>query len=147
TLSESAGVSTAPGAGPRHTGFHPSGKFFYAINELNGTVASYKFDAASGTLTPINTVSLFANGVYDGSSMAADLHIAASGRFLYTSNRGSDSISVFAIDEASGALSLVEVVSCGGEKPRNFGFDATGQFLLVANQDSANLVVFHVDRS
>jgi len=137
-------ASTAPGAGPRHLEFHPNGRWVYVTTELDSTVAVYAYDAEGGTLQPLQTISMLPDGL-EGESTAADVHIDAAGRFLYASNRGHDSIAVFAIDANNGYLSLVEIVPCGGKTPRNFALDASGAYLLVANQDSDNVVTFRVD--
>lgn len=137
-------VSTAPGCGPRHMAFHPSGRFAYVITEMGNTVIAYRYDAATGGLTQIQTVPTLPED-YRGSSFAADIHLSPDGRFLYGSNRGHDSIAVFAVDQTSGKLKLLNTVPSGGTFPRNFGMDARGHFLVVANQNSGNLVVYRRD--
>ncbi|MFA0783123.1 MAG: hypothetical protein YYHSYBAR_001514 [Candidatus Fervidibacter sacchari] len=136
-------VATAPGAGPRHVAFHPNGKFVYAINELNSTVTAYRYDAVKGTLTEIQTVSTLPQG-FTGTNTTAEVQVHPSGRFLYGSNRGHDSIAIFAID-GEGKLTFVGHQPTQGKTPRNFGIDSTGTYLLAANQDSDNLVVFRID--
>jgi 3-carboxymuconate cyclase len=136
-------VATAPGAGPRHVAFHPNGKFVYAINELNSTVTAYRYDAVKGTLTEIQTVSTLPQG-FTGTNTTAEVQVHPSGRFLYGSNRGHDSIAIFAID-GEGKLTFVGHQPTQGKTPRNFGIDPTGTYLLAANQDSDNLVVFRID--
>lgn len=133
-----------PGAGPRHLTFHPSGKYLYVINELDSSLTTFKYDAAKGTLTAFETVSTLPRD-FVGTSYCADIHISKSGRFLYGSNRGHNSIVVFAIDAQTARLSLVQHVSTEGNWPRNFVIDPTGRFLLVANQRSDNVVVFRID--
>lgn len=133
-----------PGAGPRHLTFHPNGKYLYVINELDSSLTTFKYDAAKGSLTAFETVSTLPRD-FVGTSYCADIHISKSGRFLYGSNRGHNSIVVFAIDPRTARLSLVEHVSTQGNWPRNFVIDPTGQFLLVANQRSDNVVVFRID--
>lgn len=137
-------VATAPGAGPRHVAFHPNGNFVYAINELNSTVTVYRYDPAKGTLTELQTVSTLPEGFRD-TNTTAEVQVHPSGRFLYGSNRGHDSIAIFAIDGESGKLSLVGHQPTQGRTPRNFGIDPTGTYLLAANQDSDNIVVFKID--
>ena len=132
------------GAGPRHLTFHPSGKFLYAICELDSALAAFKYDEADGTLTHIDTVSTLPSD-FSGTSYCADVHVSASGKFLYGSNRGHNSIVVFEIDGGSGKLKLVEHVSTEGDWPRNFTLDPSGKFLLVANQRSDNVVSFAID--
>ena len=137
-------LKTAPGAGPRHLVFAPSGKFLYVINEMASTIAAYSYDAANGTLHQFQTISTLPQG-FTGKNTAAEIEIAPSGRFLYASNRGNDSIAVFAVDPLKGTLALVEFDSAGGRTPRNFTIDPTGSWLLAANQESDNIVFFRVD--
>jgi len=134
------------GAGPRHLSFHPSGKFLYVISELDSTMSAFKYDEREGTLTMIETVSTLPSD-FTGTSYCADVHVSPSGQFLYGSNRGHNSIVVFAIDQREGRLMLVEHVSTEGNWPRNFTIDPSGTFLLVANQRSDNVVVFSIDPS
>jgi len=133
-----------PGAGPRHLSFHPSGKFLYVINELDSTMTAFGYNEREGTLTMIETVSTLPSD-FSGISYCADVHVSSSGKFLYGSNRGHNSIVVFAIDQLTGKLTLVEHVSTEGNWPRNFTIDPSGGFLLVANQRSDNVVVFSLD--
>lgn len=130
------------GAGPRHLTLHPNGRYAYVINELDSTMTTLKYNA--GTLTTVDTTSTLPSG-YSETSYCADVHVSPSGRFLYGSNRGHNSIVVFAIDQRTGKPSLVEHVSTQGNWPRNFVIDPTGKFLLVANQRSDNVVIFRID--
>jgi 6-phosphogluconolactonase len=132
------------GAGPRHLTLHPSGKYLYVINELDSTLTAFQYNELNGTLRLIETVSTLPSD-FAGTSYCADVHVSASGRFLYGSNRGHDSIVVFEIDPRTGKIKLVEHVLTGGKWPRNFTLDPTGAFLLVANQRTDNVVVFSVD--
>ena len=132
------------GAGPRHLTLHPNGKYLYVINELDSTMTAFKYNAQSGTLTLIETVSTLPSD-FSGVSYCADVHVSPSGRFLYGSNRGHNSIVVFEIDQRTGKLKPVEHVSTEGDWPRNFTIDSTGRFLLVANQRSNNVVTFSID--
>ena len=134
------------GAGPRHLAFHPSGKYLFVIAELDSTMTSFKYNELNGTLTPIETVSTLP-GDFTGTSYCADVHVSPSGRFLYGSNRGHNSIVVFEIEPRTGKLKLVEHVSTEGDWPRNFTIDPSGKFLLVANQRSENVVIFNIDES
>jgi len=146
TLGENdpAFVALDPGAGPRHVAFHPSGKAAYVVNELNSTVTSFSYDAHRAELTRLHTVStLPAN--FSGNNSTAEIHVHPNGEFLYVSNRGDDSITVFAIDPANGTLATVDRVSTQGKTPRNFEIDPTGTRLFVANQATGNIVVFRVD--
>ena len=139
-----ASATLHPGAGPRHLAFHPNGRFLYVINELDSSLTTFKYDAARGTLTAFETVSALPRDFRD-KSYCADIHVAQSGRFLYGSNRGHNSIVVFAIDPRTGRLNLVEHVSTGGKWPRNFTIDPSGRFLFVANQHTDNVVTFRID--
>ncbi len=135
---------SAPGAGPRHVAFHPNGRFAYVINELDNSVAVFRYDAAGGSLQPLQTVSTLPKD-FHGVNTAAEIAVHPTGKFLYGSNRGHDSIVVFAIDAQSGKLRYVAHQSTQGKTPRNFALDPSGRYLLAANQDSDNIVVFAVD--
>lgn len=128
-----------PGSGPRHLAFHPTLPLLYVANELDSTVTTLRFDRETGALTPVATLSTLPRG-WTGTSYVADIHFAPSGRSLYVSNRGHNSIAVFAVD-ATGALSLEQNASTEGDWPRNFSLDPTGRWLLVANQRSGSIVV------
>jgi 6-phosphogluconolactonase len=133
------------GAGPRHLTFHPNGKYLYAINELDSTIRSFKYDERHGTLKQIETVSTLPSD-FSGVSNCADVHVHPSGKFLYGSNRGHNSIVVFRIDRGNGKLQLVEHVWTQGDWPRNFAIDPYGYDLFVANQRSDNVVSFSIDQ-
>lgn len=137
-------TKTHPGAGPRHLVFDPTGKFVYVINEMQSTVVSYSYDAARGELHELKTISTLPDK-FAGSNDAAEIAVHPSGKFLYASNRGHDSIAVFSVDSVKGALTRVEFVSTKGKTPRNFAIDPTGAWLFVANQASDNVVVFRID--
>lgn len=139
-----ASVSLAPGAGPRHFTFHPSARFAYVVNELDSTVTAFAHDAADGSLATVQTVSTLP-GDFDGDSTTAEILVHRSGRFLYASNRGHDSIAAFAIDEDTGHLTPLGHTPSGGKCPRNFRMDPSGSFLLTANQQSDSVVVFRID--
>ncbi|HEU4766863.1 MAG TPA: lactonase family protein [Pyrinomonadaceae bacterium] len=132
------------GAGPRHLTLHPNGNYAYVINELNSTMTTLRYSEKAGTLTTIDTTSTLPSG-YSEVSYCADVHVSPSGKFLYGSNRGHNSIVVFAIDKDTGIPTLVEHVSTQGNWPRNFVIDPSGKFLLVANQRSDNVVIFRID--
>jgi len=140
-------ASVPPGSGPRHLAFHPNGRFAYVINEMLCTVTAFSSDATRGALTALQTISTLPAGqpVLPTYS-TADVQVHPSGRFLYGSNRGHDSIVVFAIDEKSGRLTYVENQPTQGSTPRGFGIDPSGTFLLAANQRSDSVVVFRIDR-
>ena len=138
-------VKTKPGAGPRHLVFSSDGRFLYVINELQSTVVIYSYNVETGALHELQTVSTLPQG-FKGNSTAAEIAVDPAGKFLFASNRGDDSVAVFAIDSSSGKLTHVETFPSGGKTPRNFAIDPTGSWLLVANQDSDNVVVFSIDR-
>lgn len=144
TPGKQASAELKPGAGPRHLTLHPNGKFLYVINELDSTMSALKYDAVKGTLSEIETVSTLPSD-FSGVSYCADVHVSRSGRFLYGSNRGHNSIVVFEIDPRTGKLIQLEHVSTEGKWPRNFIIDPSGRFLLVANQHTDNVVVFNID--
>ena len=133
------------GGGPRHFTFHPSGKFCYAINEMGNTITAFTWDAAMGAMEEIQMISTLPEG-YTETSHTAEVRAHPSGKFLYGSNRGYDSIAVFSIDEASGKLTAVEQVSTQGETPRNFDLDPSGKYLFAENQRTNNVVTFAIDQ-
>lgn len=135
-----------PGAGPRHFAFAPSGKFVYLVNEMSSTVTVFAFNTDSGGLHELQTISTLPAG-FKGENTTAEIEVDAQGKFLYVSNRGDDSIAVFAIDSVSGKLSVVERVATGGKTPRHFTLDPTGKWLFAANQDSNDITIFRVDPS
>jgi 6-phosphogluconolactonase len=134
----------APGAGPRHLAFHPNGKSAYVINELQSSITAFSYDANRGELHMLKTVSTLPKG-FSGSNDAAEIKVHPSGKFLFASNRGHNSIALFSIDSHTGALTLVDHFPTQGKTPRNFEIDPTGKFLFVANQDTNNIVVLRVD--
>ena len=136
-------ASVAPGAGPRHLAFHPGGRFAYVINEMGGTVTAFAWDGARGTLSELQTVSTLPPD-FRGENSTAEVQVHPSGRFLYGSNRGHDSIAVFAIAD-DGRLKPLGHQPTQGKNPRNFGIDPTGTWLLAANQNSDSIVVFRID--
>ena len=133
-----------PGAGPRHLAFHPNGKFVYVVNELQSSITTFSYDPSRGALHALKTVSTLPKG-FSGNNDAAEIQVHPSGKFLFASNRGHDSIAVFSIDSKTGALTLVDRFPTLGKTPRNFEIDPTGSRLLVANQDTGNIVVFRID--
>jgi 6-phosphogluconolactonase len=139
-------VSITPGSGPRHFVFHPSYQFGYVINELGSTITAFSYDEEQGTLTEIQSISTLPTS-YDGENACADIHVSPDGRYIYGSNRGHDSIVVYAIDEQTGQLSVVEHAPTLGKHPRNFGISPDGRFVLVANKDSDNIVSFSRDEA
>src|SRR2546425_3763720 len=132
------------GVGPRHLAFHPTLPLVFVANELDSTVATLRFDSSRGALSLLDATSTVPAG-WTGTNYPADIHVASTGRTLYVSNRGHNSIAVFSVAESTGALALDQVVSTEGAWPRNFSLDPTGRWLLVANQRSDSVVVFGRD--
>ena len=132
-----------PGAGPRHLAFHPNGRFVYLIDEIKGAVNVLTLDAKRGALTTLQTISTLPAD-FTGENTTAEITVHPNGKFVYASNRGHDSIVVYAIDPAKGTLTLVEDVPTQGKEPRNFAIDPTGTRLYAANQKSDTIVVFRI---
>jgi len=137
-------VSVKPGGGPRHFAFHPNGKFAYTNNEMTSTVTALEYDAEQGALTELHTVSTLPEN-FTGDNSTAEVRVHPNGKFVYVSNRGHNSIAIFAVDATTGKLTPRGHESTRGEIPRNFNLDPSGVYLLAANQDSHNVVVFRVD--
>ncbi len=137
-------AATAPGAGPRHLAFLPDSRFAYAIDELDSTVTVFRYQAARGLLQLVQSVSTLPPD-FLGRNNPAEVAVHPSGKFLYGSNRGHDSIAIFAVDAASGKLRPIGHEPTQGKTPRNFSIDPSGNYLLAANQDSDNVVVFRID--
>jgi 6-phosphogluconolactonase len=132
-----------PGSGPRHFAFHPKNTFAYGLNEMKSSVTAFQYDTKRGALTLIQTISTLPKD-FTGEDNSAEIEVDAKGRFVYASNRGHDSIAVFAIGK-DGKLTLVENVLTKGKTPRSFKIDPTGGYLLAANQDTSNIFVFRID--
>ena len=146
TLNNPPSASVQPGAGPRHLAIHPSGRFAYVINELNCTITAFNNDSAKGELKELQTIStLPAKQAMQSGYSGAEVQVHPSGKFLYASNRGHDSIAVFAIDQNTGRLTYVENEPTQGSTPRGFGIDPDGGYLLAGNQRSDSVVVFRID--
>ena len=133
-----------PGSGPRHLAFHPDGKFAYVVSEMASTVTVFSYKEKTGSFSLLQTISALPSD-YSGPKEAAEIAVHPSGKFLYTSNRGHDSIAVFAIDPKKGTLKSLGQVLTGGKTPRHFAIDPTGAYLLAENEESNNIVVFHID--
>ncbi len=131
------------GAGPRHSKFSRDGRFLYVVNELTSSLSTYSFDTAKGVLKVLHTISALPAG-FKGGNTAAAIRIDAEGRYVYTSNRGHDSIAIFSLQKADQPR-LVGNAPSGGKNPRDFNIDPTGKWLLVANQDSDNILVYPRD--
>jgi 6-phosphogluconolactonase len=137
-------VPTVPGSGPRHSCVSRDGIFLYVINELNNTITVYEREPAKGLLREVQTISTLPND-FSGSSISAEIRVHPNGHFLYASNRGHDSLAVFARDSEQGTLRLIDHVHAGGAHPRGFTLTADGAWLICANRDSNNIVSFRVD--
>jgi 6-phosphogluconolactonase len=137
-------LATAAGAGPRHIAFHPGGKLAYLINENDSTMTALSLDPVTGRLAAIETTSTLPPG-FTGTNTGAEVWVHPSGNFVIGSNRGDDSLVVFAIDAATGKMTLKGHTKTGGKTPRSFGLDPAGGFLYAANQGSDSVVPFRVD--
>ncbi|AEH90296.1 lactonase family protein [Mesorhizobium opportunistum] len=144
SLSKLAESELPPGAGPRHLALHPNGRFVFVMNELDSTVVSMKFDEASGKLSIVDAKPAVPAEARD-SNHCADIQIASDGRFVYGSNRGHDSVVIMAVDQQTGALSLVGYVPCGGATPRNLALTPSGGHLFSANQNGDRISIFARD--
>ncbi len=143
-LAAHAEAALAPGAGPRHFAFHPTGRWTYVINEMLCTVTAFAYDAEKGRLKEIQTITTLPHEVKEGYS-TAEVVAHPSGRFVYGSNRGHDSIAIFRVDRETGRLTAAGHEPTQGKTPRNFNVDPTGRFLLAANQNSDTITVFRID--
>jgi 6-phosphogluconolactonase len=142
TPSEPASVDTVAGDGPRHFDFHPSGKFVYVINELGMTITLYDL-AEDGKLTPVQSVPTLPEGTdYQSKYSTADVHVSPDGAFVYGSNRGHETLVIYAIDQSTGKMTYVGHQSTLGDEPRNFAITPDGKFLLAENQNSGTIVTF-----
>ena len=143
-LSLEGTTPTAPGDGPRHSKFTPDGRFFYVINELAGSVSAYSCDPATGALHFLQSAATLPAD-FKGTNTCAEIRLHPNGHFVYGSNRGHDSLAVFSRDPQTGLLTRVQIEPCGGGHPRNFALTADGRWLICANRDANNLVLFAVD--
>jgi 6-phosphogluconolactonase len=144
TPHEPPSTSVAPGGGPRHFAFHPDGRHAYVINEILSTVTAFAYDPKTGVLKEVQTLPTLPAD-FKGNNSTAEVQVHPSGKFLYGSNRGHNSIAVFTIDEETGKLTPAGHQLTQGQTPRNFGIDPTGRYLLAANQGSDSVVVFRID--
>jgi len=145
TPNEPDAATVDPGAGPRHFAFHPNGKYAYVINEMGMTVTAFDYDSDKGVLKNRQTIGTLPAGVKGGYLSTAEVVVHPSGKFLYGSNRGHNSIAIFSIDEKSGDLKAVGHQGHKIKLPRNFAIEPTGRFLRVANQRSDSILSFRVD--
>ena len=142
TIARHSSSKVKPGQGPRHFTFAPDYQFGYGLNEMGSTVSVFQWDEAAGNLKEIQNLTTLPEG-FSGTNNCAEVQIHPSGKFLYASNRGHDSLAIFRV--SAGKLAPVGHVSTGGKTPRNFRMDPTGKWLLAANQDTGNVVVFQLD--
>src|SRR5262245_14819474 len=138
-------VKTPEGGGPRHFAFHPSGRFAYNCNEIKSSVTAYNYDVSKGALTEMQTITTLPEAVDRNST--AEIQVHPSGKFVYCSNRGHDSLAIFSVDEKTGKLTAAGHQKTGGRTPRNFGIDPTGAYIVACNQATDNVAVFKVDQS
>ncbi|OKL42122.1 lactonase family protein [Pontibacter flavimaris] len=138
--------TSEPGSGPRHMAFHPNGQYAYLLHELNATMTALAYDAGKGTFSEIQTITT-SPADFDGNNYPAAVKVSPDGKFLYGSNRGHNSIVVYAIEEGTGKMELVQHMSTGGDWPRDFVIDPTGNILLVANERSNNITSFKIDKA
>ena len=145
SLSDHGFVKVIPGSGPRHFAFHPSGKHAYVINEMSLSITAFDFNQEKGTLTPTQNISTVPTSANRIGLSTAEVQVHPSGKFVYGSNRGHDSIAAFKVAD-DGKLSLIEIEPIQGETPRNFGIDPGGKFLLAAGQGSNTVTAFRIDQ-
>jgi 6-phosphogluconolactonase len=139
-------MKSPAGAGPRHFAFHPGGKFAYLLNELKGSIIAYSYEESTGTLEEKQLISTLPKS-YRGGNLTAEIQVHPSGKFVYSSNRGNNTIAMFSVDETTGLLTSIGHQSTMGRTPRNFSLDPLGEYLIAANQFSDDLAVFTVDQS
>jgi 6-phosphogluconolactonase len=139
-----AHVSLKPGAGPRHMVFRPDGRYAYVLNEMNSTVTAFAYDAKAGVLKELQTLRTLPEH-YDGPNSCAELDIHPSGKFLYASNRGHNSLVLFNVDPDKGTLTYVEEQGTGGKTPRHFGIEPSAKHMVIANQASDSLLACRID--
>ena len=138
-------VVAPPGANPRHVAFHPNGRWLYVLTEAGSTIMLFNWDAQRGAMSEVQTVSTLPKD-FQGRSACAEIQVHPSGKFVYASNRGRDSIAVFSVDAKTGRLTAIQDVPSGGKTPRNFDLDPTAHWLLATNHDSNNAMVFRIDQ-
>ncbi len=138
-------ASVKPGSGPRHSAFHPNGKYAYLVEELTSTVAVFSRNTKTGALTMIEDNVKTLPAGFTGENTSADIHVDPSGKFLYQSNRGANTLAIFAIGN-DGKLTKVGDQPTEGKTPRNFLIDPKGDFVFVAHQDSDNITIFKRDQ-
>jgi 6-phosphogluconolactonase len=143
-LADGKVLKTEPGIAPRHSSFHPRLPYVFVVNERQSSLSCYRYDAATADISLVQTIPTIPAD-YTMNSSPADVHVHPNGKFVYSSNRGHDSIAIFRIDEGSGRMTLVEIVPSGGRTPRGFQIEPTGRFLFSGNQATGNVVTYAVD--
>jgi 6-phosphogluconolactonase len=146
TPQEAGFAKVKPGSGPRHLVFDPKGRFAYVFNEMGATVTSFEHDPKRGTFKELQTLPTLPEG-FDGQRSGAEIQLHPSGKYLYCSNRGHDSIAAFEVNSTSGELRFIGCEPTGGKTPRHFTLTPDGEWLLAENQDSNNIAVFRVDKA
>jgi 6-phosphogluconolactonase len=132
------------GSGPRHLAFGADGRFVYLINELTAEIMTLRWNAATGQLALVQTLAT-SRAEFDGVKSGAEVAVSRDGRFVYVENRGENTLVVYRVDAESGALSLLQRIGSGGERPWGFAIHPSGKWMLVANQRSGNVTVFRID--
>jgi 6-phosphogluconolactonase len=144
TPADPAFTSIKPGAGPRHMVFRPDGRFAYVINELDSTLNTFTYDANTGVLKELQTISTLPV-YYEGPNSGAEVGIHPSGKYLYASNRGNNTVVLFGIDADKGTLTYIEEQGTGGKTPRHFGIEPSAKYMAIANQDSDTILACRID--
>jgi 6-phosphogluconolactonase len=143
---EGKAYPTPPGKAPRHFAVHPRASYIFFTNEREPSVSSYFFDSSSGEPRHVQTVATVPDG-YNGPRVSpANIQLHPGGRFLYTQNRGDNSLAMFSVDEGSGRLALIGTVNCGGRGPREMGIEPSGRYLYECNQQSGDVTTFAIDQ-
>ena len=137
-------VKSAPGSGARHVTFHPNGRWVYLITEMGSTIMLFNWDSQRGALSEVETVSTLPKD-FKGANVCSEIRVHPSGKFVYASNRGRDSIAMFSVDAKTGRLTFMGDVPSGGKWPRNFDFDPEAHWMLVTNHESDTAQVFRID--
>ena len=143
-LADGKTLKTEPGIAPRHSSFHPRLPYVFVVNERQSSLSCYRYDANTADISLVQTIPTIPPA-YAMNNSPADVHVHPNGTFVYSSNRGHNSITIFRIDEASGRMTLVDIVSTQGSTPRGFNFEPSGRFLFAANQGTGSIMTFAVD--
>jgi 6-phosphogluconolactonase len=144
TPGDPAFTAVKPGAGPRHMVFRPDGRFAYVVNEMHSTITAFSYDSAAGSLKELQTVSTKPEH-FDGANTGAEIDVHPTGKYLYVSNRGHNSVVLFSIDPQKGTLTYIEEQGTGGSTPRHFGIEPSAKHLAIANQNSDTVLACRID--